>query len=76
MKPGRGIKVQVLDQQFQPQLAANGMELVYGGSGKVKDVMTSARGDGRGDLGSGNAILLELGPLPANPHIRRTAFVR
>jgi len=42
----RGIKVQVLDQQFQPQLAANGMELVYGGSGKVKDVMTSARGDG------------------------------
>lgn len=42
----RGIKVQVLNQQFQPQLAANGMELVYGGSGKVKDVMTSARGDG------------------------------
>ncbi len=42
----RGIRVQILDQQCQPQLAANGMELVYGGSGMVRGVQTSARGNG------------------------------
>jgi hypothetical protein len=42
----RGIKVQMLDQQFQPQLEADGMELVNGNSGKVRNVQTSARSDG------------------------------
>ncbi len=41
-----GIKVQMLNQLYQPQLAANGMELVYGESGRVKEVKTSARTNG------------------------------
>mgnify|MGYP000847463654 FL=1 len=41
-----GLKVQILNQQYQPQLAANGMELVYGESGRVKEVKTSARTNG------------------------------
>ncbi len=42
----RGIKVQMLDQQFQPQLAANGAELVYGSSGMVREAMAAARSNG------------------------------
>ena len=42
----RGIRVQILDAQLQPQLASNGMELVYGSAGLVKNVQTAARTDG------------------------------
>lgn len=41
-----GVKVQILDQQFQPQLDQNGTELIFGNAGLVQYVQTAARENG------------------------------
>ncbi|HPN41056.1 MAG TPA: T9SS type A sorting domain-containing protein [Candidatus Cloacimonadota bacterium] len=42
----KGIKVQILDQQLQPQLDPNGMGLLYSDGGSVQDLRIFARANG------------------------------